>query len=118
MTSAAPSCISPQTLPHQPIFHVCGNAKLSCSSDSFGSLQSGRQLFGLCQNLGCAGSPIVTIEIVAHQFCHVILLTVAPQVAVLPADGIGLHQVGVYLRLVDKTALGAPQGPVLEPGAC
>ena len=62
----------------QPIFHVCGNAKLCCFSDGFGSLQSGRQLFGLCQSLGCPGSPIVTIEIVAHQFCHVIVLTVAP----------------------------------------
>src|SRR5258705_4568320 len=38
-----------------------------------------------------------------------------PQVAVLQADGIGLHRVGVYLSLVDKPALGAPQGPVLEP---
>jgi hypothetical protein len=62
---------------HQPIFHVCGNAKLSCFSDGFGSLQSGRQPFGLCQSLGCPGSPIVTIEIVARQFCHVIVFTVA-----------------------------------------
>ena len=61
----------------QPTLHVCGNAKLSCLSDGFGSLQSGRQLFGLCQSLGCPGSPIVTIEIVAHQFCHVIAPAVA-----------------------------------------
>jgi len=46
---------------------------LCCFSDGFGSLQSERQLFGLCQTLGCPGSPIVTIEIVARQFCHVIL---------------------------------------------
>src|SRR5450432_1230034 len=39
-------------------------------------LQSGRQLFGLCPSLGCPGSPTVTIEIVARQFCHVIALTV------------------------------------------
>ncbi len=32
----------------------------------------------------------------------------------LQADGIGLHRVGVYLSLVDKPALGAPQGPVLD----
>src|SRR4029453_11713296 len=63
---------------HQPIFHVCGEAKLVCFSDGFGSLQSGWQLFGLCQSLGSPGSPIVTIEIVARQFCHVIVLTVAP----------------------------------------
>jgi hypothetical protein len=30
------------------------------------------------------------------------------QVAALLADGIRFHQVGVYLRLVDKAALGAP----------
>lgn len=36
----------------------------------------------------------------------------------LPADNIGLHRIGVYLRLVDKAALGAPQGPVLEPRPC
>ena len=32
----------------------------------------------------------------------------------LQADGIGLHRVGVYLSLVDKPALGAPQGPVRQ----
>jgi hypothetical protein len=30
------------------------------------------------------------------------------QVAALPADSIRFHWVGVYLRLVDKPALGAP----------
>jgi hypothetical protein len=30
------------------------------------------------------------------------------RVAALPADSIGFHRVGVYLRLVDKPALGAP----------
>jgi hypothetical protein len=50
---------------NQPL-HVCGNAKLCCFSDGFESLQSGRQLFGLLQSLGCPGSPIVTIEIVAQ----------------------------------------------------
>jgi hypothetical protein len=30
------------------------------------------------------------------------------QVAALPADSIGFHRVVVYLRLVDKPALGAP----------
>jgi hypothetical protein len=64
-------------LRHQPIFHVCGNAKLFSLSDGFGSLQSGRQLFGLCQSPGCPGSPIVTIEIVARPWFHVIVLTVA-----------------------------------------
>ena len=62
---------------HQPILHVCGNAELSSFSDGFGSLQSGRQLFGLCQSFRCPGSPIVTIDIVARQFCHVIVPTVA-----------------------------------------
>ena len=38
------------------------------------------------------------------------------QVAVLPADSIGLHRIGGYLRLVVKAAPSAPQGPVLEPG--
>jgi hypothetical protein len=37
------------------------------------------------------------------------------QVAVLLADSIGFRLVGAYLRLVDKAALGAAQGPVLEP---
>jgi hypothetical protein len=50
----------------QPTLHVCGNAKLCCFSDGFESLQSWRQLFGLLQSLGCPGSPIVTIEIVAQ----------------------------------------------------
>jgi hypothetical protein len=62
----------------QPTLHVCGNAKLCYFSYGFESLQSGRQLFGLCQSLGCPGSLIVTIETVAHQFCHFIVLTVAP----------------------------------------
>jgi hypothetical protein len=39
-------------------------------------------------------------------------------VAVLPADSIGLHRVGVYLRLVDKAAFDASQCPVLEAGTC
>ena len=37
------------------------------------------------------------------------------QVAVLPADRVGLHRVGVYLRLMDKAAFNASQCPVLEP---
>jgi hypothetical protein len=61
----------------QKIFHVCGKAKLSGLSDGFGSHRSGRQLFCLCQSLRCPGSPIVIIEIVARQFCHAIVLTVA-----------------------------------------
>src|ERR1700694_44656 len=40
------------------------------------------------------------------------------QVAVLPAGSIGLQRVGVYLRLVDKPALSAPQGPMLESVTC
>jgi hypothetical protein len=61
---------------HQPFFHVCGKAKLFGLSDGFESLRSGRQLLCLCQSPRCPGSPIVTIEIVARQFCHVIVLTV------------------------------------------
>ena len=38
------------------------------------------------------------------------------QVAVFPADGIGSHRVGAYLRFVNKAAPSAPQGPVLKPG--
>lgn len=34
----------------------------------------------------------------------------------LPAGSIGLHRVGAYLRLMNKAALGTPQGPVLELG--
>jgi hypothetical protein len=62
---------------HQPTFHVCGDAKLFGFSDGFGSLQSGRQPFGLRQSLGCPGSPIVAIEIVGRQCFHLIVLTVA-----------------------------------------
>jgi hypothetical protein len=58
---------------HQPTFHVCGNAKLSGFSDGFGSLRSGRQLFGICQRFGCSGIPIVTIDIVARLF-HIMIL--------------------------------------------
>jgi hypothetical protein len=36
------------------------------------------------------------------------------QIALLPTDSIGLHRVGAYLRLMNKAAPGAPQGPVLE----
>jgi hypothetical protein len=61
----------------QKIFHVCGKPKLSGFSDGFGSHRSGRQPFCLCKSLRCPGSPIVIIEIVARQFCHVIVLTVA-----------------------------------------
>ena len=57
---------------HQPTFHVCGNAKLSGFSDGFGSLRSGRQLFGICQRFGCSGIPIVTIDIVARLF-HIMI---------------------------------------------
>ena len=39
------------------------------------------------------------------------------QIGVLPAGSIGLHRVGAYLRLMNKAAIGALQGPVLEPGA-
>jgi hypothetical protein len=59
--------------------------------------------FGLCQSFRCPGSPIVTIDILARQFCHVIVLTSSGR---------------RYLRLVDKAALSAPQGPVLEPRTC
>ena len=39
------------------------------------------------------------------------------QLAVVPADGIiGLHRVGVYLRLLNKATPSAPQRPVLESG--
>jgi hypothetical protein len=38
------------------------------------------------------------------------------QVATRPADSFGLHRVGAYLRLMNKAALSAPQGPVLESG--
>ena len=62
---------------HQPFFHFCGKAKLCGFSDGFGSLRSGPQLLCLCQSLRCPGSPVVTIEIVARQFCHVIVLTAA-----------------------------------------
>jgi hypothetical protein len=62
---------------YQPFPHVSGKAKLLGFSDGFGSHRSGRQLSCLRQSLRCLGSPIVTIEIVARQFCHVILLTVA-----------------------------------------
>ena len=58
----------------QPIFHLRGNAKLSGFCDGFTSHRSGRQLFCLCQSLGCPGSPIVTIRIVARRFGHVIVL--------------------------------------------
>lgn len=85
---------------HQPILHVCGNAELSGFSDGFGSLQSGRQLFGLGQSLGGPASPIVAIEIVSLDFCHVIVLTRRTRVAVLPPNSIAHHRAGVQLRLV------------------
>ena len=99
---------------HQPILHVCGNAELSSFSDGFGSLQSGRQLFGLGQSLGGPASPIVAIEIVSLDFCHVIVLTRRTRVAVLPPNSIAHHRAGVR----GKSALSAPQSPVFEPGTC
>ena len=69
---------------YQPFPHVSGKAKLFGFSDGFGSLRSGRQLSCLRQSLRCPGSPIVTIEIVARQFCHVIVLTVALAGGCLP----------------------------------
>jgi hypothetical protein len=38
--------------------------------------------------------------------------------AVEPARRFGLQRVHVYLKLVDVTAPGASQGPMLEAGAC
>jgi hypothetical protein len=37
-------------------------------------------------------------------------LLLRSHVAVLPADSIGPHRVGVYLRLMNKAAVNAPQG--------
>jgi len=71
--------------------------------------------FLACASRGCPGSPTVTIEIVVRQFCHVIVLPVAPSGRRAPADRVGLHRVGVYLRLMDKAAFNASQCPVLEP---
>jgi hypothetical protein len=68
---------------HQPTFHVCGNAKLSGFSDGFGSLRSGRQLFGICQHFGCSGIPIVTIDIVTRLF-HIMWMRSSHRSALIP----------------------------------
>ena len=62
---------------YQPFPHVSGKAKLFGFSDGFGSHRSGWQPSCLRQSLRCPGSPIVTIEIVARQFCHFIVLPVS-----------------------------------------
>jgi hypothetical protein len=99
---------------HKPIFHVCGKAKLSCFSDGFGLLQSGRQLFGPCQAADArAAQPRLSRSLCVTSVISSSLLWRCP-VAVLPADRIGLHRVGAYLRLMDKTAFDASQCPVLE----
>ena len=54
----------------QKFFHVCGNAKVSRLFYRFRSLQSGRQLFGLGQTLGCPCIPIVTVRPRARQLFH------------------------------------------------
>jgi hypothetical protein len=59
---------------HQKIFHVCSKAKLFGFSDGFRSHRSGRQRLCLCQSVRCPGSPIVIIDIVTRQFCHVTVL--------------------------------------------
>jgi hypothetical protein len=55
----------------QKFFHVCGNAKLSRFLHCFRSLQSGWQLFGLGQSLGCPCIPIVTASPRGRQLFHV-----------------------------------------------
>jgi hypothetical protein len=69
--------VRPWAFRYQPFPHVRGIAKLCGFSDGFGSYRSGRQRSCPGQSLSRPGGPIVTIEIVAWQFCHVIVLTVA-----------------------------------------
>jgi hypothetical protein len=89
---------------------------LSRFSDCLGSLQSGRQFFCLCQSVGCPGSPVVTIGIVAHRFCHIIVLRAALSGRCAPSRYHRISWVGGYLRLADKTAWDASQRPMLEAG--
>jgi hypothetical protein len=50
-----------------------------------------------------------------HLRVNSVCLLWRSQITLLPTDSIGLHRVGAYLRLMNKAAPGAPQGPVLEP---
>ncbi len=65
----------------------------------------------LRQSLRCPSSPIVAIEVVARQFCHVIVLTVALAGGCVP-NFIGA---AVTCASINKAAPDAPQGQVLEP---
>jgi hypothetical protein len=54
---------------HQHVFHIGGNAQLSCYSYSLGSFRTGWQFFGICWLRGCLGIPVVSISLcVFHSF--------------------------------------------------
>ena len=73
--SASPFRGAVGLLRYQPFPHLSGKAKLLGFSDGFESDRSSRQLPCLRKSLGCPGSPIVTVQIVARQRCHFIVLT-------------------------------------------
>jgi hypothetical protein len=61
---------------HQQAFHIGSHAQLSCFFNSFDSLRSGRQLFGIFQRLGRPGIPVVSTDIALCEF-HMIFPTAA-----------------------------------------
>lgn len=101
---------------HQPIFHICGNAKLP------GPLMASNRFNPGGSFLACArASDVRAVQSCLSRSSGVrgfmsSSLRWRSQVAALPAAR--FHRARVHLRLVDKPALSAPQGPVLEPGTC